>query len=449
MSTSIVQCAHIYIDAAATGKDFFRGALQLLAKLAGAVVVATYTDLPALNASSGSSGGVCRYPISMPIFNIEDAMKVVPTLTLPHTMKVNQTIYLRKLATLKLLLDLKLKGLGLISVLHRPHNKSDTTTKFLNSFQSAASISDEFQSINACIQCCSFVPESCASLQLHAAALLVGIPDKNFDHFCKLEEIITVRGGKISASLRRSLLNSDDPDVMAFTYGRVLFLDMLSGSNIYDSTPLEAAYIWVLSTTSAISKRLIFFKTSFTIQCRVIKNGRLFPGDSSSVIDTSFLRENVIYHALERVGGTCTHPLAVMFFISGEKELVLVDIIAAGGNKQIVKTKKKNLLKWIEENGGYIHGYSLHGVVLAPNIIINNTPSNYTRVPNTRESALQVVTGQVARALLGGLSQIFQWSRDRGVGLRFSSSVVIMYIHQYQTIVKTQAMAVSFIFRIL
>ena len=131
--------------------------------------------------------------------------------------------------------------------------------------------------------------------------------------------------------------------------------------------------------------------------------------DSSSVIDTSFLRENVIYHALERVGGTRTHPLAVMFFISGEKELVLVDIIAAGGgNKQNVKTKKKNLLKWIEENGGYIHGYSLHGVVLAPNII-NKTPSNYTRVPNTRESAVEVVTGQVARALLGGLSQIFQW----------------------------------------
>ena len=86
----------------------------------------------------------------------------------------------------------------------------------------------------------------------------------------------------------------------------------------------------------------------------------------------------------------------------------LVDIIAAGGNKQNVKTKKKNLLKWIEENGGYIHGYSLHGVVLPPNII--NTPSsNYTRVPNTRESAVEVVTGQVARALLGGLSQIFQW----------------------------------------
>ena len=231
MSTSIVQCAHIYIDAAATGKDFFRGALQLLAKLAGAVVAATYTDLPALNASSGSSGVLCRYPISMPIFNIEDAMKVVPALTLPHTMKVNQTIYLRKLATLKLLLDLKLKGLGLISVLHRPHNKSDTTTKYLNYFQSAAAISDEFQSINACIQCCSFVPESCASLQLHAAALLVGIPDKNFDHFCKLEEIITVRGGKISASLRSLLNSDDDPDVMAFTYGRVLFLDMLSGSN--------------------------------------------------------------------------------------------------------------------------------------------------------------------------------------------------------------------------
>ena len=44
--------------------------------------------------------------------------------------------------------------------------------------------------------------------------------------------------------------------------------------------------------------------------------------------------------------------------------------------------------------------------------IIMNTPSNYTRVPNTRESAVEVVTGQVARALLGGLSQIFQWDEE-------------------------------------
>ena len=222
------------VDALGTGKDFSRGAMQLLAGISGAIVVATYTDVPALNALGSST--VCRYPISMPIFNVEDAMGVVPELTLPHTDKIEETIYLRKLATLKLLLYLKLKGLGLISVLHRPH-KSSTTTEFLKSFQSAAAIADEYESIDVCIECCAFDPEREASLNRNAAALLVGIPDENYDQFSKLNEIITVAGGLISASLR-SLLESTDPDVMAFTYGRDLFLKMLKNSNLLDSTPL-------------------------------------------------------------------------------------------------------------------------------------------------------------------------------------------------------------------
>ena len=202
-----------------------------------------------------------------------------------------------------------------------------------------------------------------ASLNRNAAALLVGIPDENYDQFSKLNEIITVAGGLISASLR-SLLESTDPDVMSFTYGRDLFLKMLKNSNLLDSTPLEAAYIWVLATKSALKNTLRFLETSFEIKCDLVKTGRLFPGEDSGVIDTSSLRKNVIYHALERVDGMSTHPLADMFFISDRSQLVLVDI--AGGNEQSVQKKKKNLLKWIEKKGGCVDGYTLHGVVLAP-----------------------------------------------------------------------------------
>ena len=66
-------------------------------------------------------------------------------------------------------------------------------------------------------------------------------------------------------------------------------------------------------------------------------------------------------------------------------------------------------MAWIEACGGCINGYTLHGVVLAPNDITGK-PSSQTRVPNTNESsAVEVVRGGDARRLLGGLDQIFVW----------------------------------------
>ena len=80
----------------------------------------------------------------------------------------------------------------------------------------------------------------------------------------------------------------------------------------------------------------------------------------------------------------------------------------AGGDDSKVMQKRKNLLAWIESNGGCINGYTLHGVVLAPNDITGKT-SSITRVPNTNESssAVEVVRGMDARRLLGGLDQIW------------------------------------------
>ena len=167
-----------------------------------------------------------------------------------------------------------------------------------------------------------------------------------------------------------------------------------------------AAYIWTLSTRSAIVGRLNFYEDVFTIQCSQLAPARLFPGDDSSICDTAFLRQDVLYYADER-NGKPTHPLADIFFITRKQQLVLVDV--AGGDDNKVMQKRKNLLAWIEACGGCINGYTLHGVVLAPNDITGKTSSK-TRVPNTNESsAVEVVRGRDARRLFGGLDQIFVW----------------------------------------
>ena len=78
------------------------------------------------------------------------------------------------------------------------------------------------------------------------------------------------------------------------------------------------------------------------------------------------------------------------------------------GDRKVLE-KRKSLLKWIGDNGGYINGYSLQGVVMAPNDF-GGSPSFTTYVPNTNEkSAVEVVRGVDVRRILGGLDQIFVW----------------------------------------
>jgi DNA-binding transcriptional MerR regulator len=86
-----------------TGKDFSRGAMELLARVPRAQVVATYTDVPSLP-SKGSSG-VCRIPLKMPILNINKVMDTVPELRITIPSKASRSFH-RKLATLKLRLSM-------------------------------------------------------------------------------------------------------------------------------------------------------------------------------------------------------------------------------------------------------------------------------------------------------------------------------------------------------
>jgi hypothetical protein len=126
----------------------------------------------------------------------------------------------------------------------------------------------------------------------------------------------------LSTSLDKLLLNCD-PNVKVFNAEQRIFYSMLTWDDYLSSTPLKAAYIWTLSTRSAIVGRLNFYEDVFTIQCSQLAPARLFPGDDSSICDTSFLRQDVLYYADER-NGKPIHPLADIFFITDEQQLVLV-----------------------------------------------------------------------------------------------------------------------------
>ena len=99
------------------GALFSRGAMQALANLPGASVVATYTRRPPLP-PKGSSG-VCRYPVSMPCLDLKAAIEHIPELKFPQTLDSLDKTHRRALATLRFRLGISIQyeyGLG---CLHR------------------------------------------------------------------------------------------------------------------------------------------------------------------------------------------------------------------------------------------------------------------------------------------------------------------------------------------
>jgi hypothetical protein len=77
-------------------------------------VVATYTDVP--NLPRRESSELCRLPLRLPILDINKVMKAVPELQFDHACTTR--IHSRMLATLKFRLAMKIRDLGITSVLH-------------------------------------------------------------------------------------------------------------------------------------------------------------------------------------------------------------------------------------------------------------------------------------------------------------------------------------------
>ena len=395
-----------------TGKDFSQGAMEVLARVSRAQVVATYTDLPLLPAQGSSS--ICRIPVKMPMLNMNQVMEAVPELRITVPSHASRS-FRRKLATLKLRLSMNIRRLGITSVLHVRHDRPKTEA-FLAAFQAAAALIGEEgdeDALEACMRICKFRSSMLIGAGPNAAALLLGIPETErfSDTYRQLSDLQLVNHGLLTISLD-SLLAKWDPNIEVYNKGLAKFISMLRSDDYLCSTPLEAAYIWTLATQSAIVGALDFYECLFTIQCNELESARLFPGDDSSICDTAFLRQNVLYYAADERYGKPTHPhpLADIFFITKEQQLVLVDVVGGDDDSKVMQ-KRSNLLAWMEANGGCINGYTLHGVVLVP-YDISGKASSLTCVPNTstdESSTVEVVRGMDARRLLGGLDQIFVW----------------------------------------
>ena len=132
--------------------DFRKGAMTALAYMPAAAVIATYTDRPPL--PHEKSSGVCRYPIALPSFDVDQAMRSAPELDFSQDLSISQSFSVEQLrlwATLRFRLAFKLKELDLSALHCRPNNED--MEAFLEDFLKAKTL--PHSSLDARIRACS------------------------------------------------------------------------------------------------------------------------------------------------------------------------------------------------------------------------------------------------------------------------------------------------------
>ena len=446
-----MMCAEHYL-----AESFHRGAMNLLSLLDQALdsnTVATHVKLLKAipqqgSASTGDKGsaGVCRLPVACPRFDIDKVMRDVPELCFPSG---QWDVARRRLyASLRVRLGMKLTALG-PQWLHL-RGKNQDMELFLAAFNKSAQPAKDRPRYNrgvvrALVEC-SALCETSAQVEREApgaAKLLMGREDIDFSgaddgsfqagNF----QVVVLENGRVSASLE-SLLGSFDPDCQVYNRGRNLFTAVLGRNDdavaalannadgdvsLLSGSPLEASFVWALSTRAALRGSLVFGKKECVFQCNKLYPGpgggwkkgmprlpsRLFPLTDSSDYDLSSVKDeryaNAFFH-VEEGGDLESHPLADAWFraeIGSIDSLVLLDF--AGGGFNSVSDKVENARSWIAAEREKVwteYTLDLHVVILAP------FASGY-RQQGAPKDNVEVVLGEDARLLLGGLDQVSRW----------------------------------------
>ena len=450
-----MMCAEHYL-----AESFHRGAMNLLSLLDQALdsnTVATHVRLPKAipqrgSASTGDTGsaGVCRFPVACPRLDIDKVMRDVPELCFPSG---QWDVARRRLyASLRVRLGMKLTALG-PQWLHL-RGKNQDMELFLAAFNKSAQPAKDRPRYNrgvvrALVECSALCKTSAQVERAApgAAELLMGREDIDFsgpdDGFFQAGnfQVVVLDNGRVSASLE-SLLGSIDPDCQVYNRGRDLFTAVLRRNDdavaalannadgdvcLLSGSPLEASFVWALSTRAALGLdegSLVFGEKVCVFQCNKLYPtpggggwtegmrrlpSRLFPLTDSSDYDLSSVKDeryaNTFFH-VEEGGDLKSHPLADAWFraeIDDIDSLVLLDF--AGGGFDSVSDKVENARSWIAAEREKVwteYTLDLHVVILAP------FASGY-RQQGAPKDNVEVVLGEDARLLLGGLDQVSRW----------------------------------------
>jgi len=166
----------------------------------------------------------------------------------------------------------------------------------------------------------------------------------------------------IDAGYRNSALQRGSKD------GDEHFVRSAGSCRLLSRESLEVIYFWAFATYSAIEGTLDFGYSSNLSRCAHLRPGRLFPTDVlTPQYDITTMEHKIVLHFTDDRGPgklQTSDPLADLFFISAEGELVLVDITS--GDASVVGKKVQRLEGWANQFNKDGRSVVARGVMLAP-----------------------------------------------------------------------------------
>ena len=333
------------------GASFSRGAMLALASCG--TVVATYVEplyaLPPLGSSE-----LCRKPVAMAQVDVEKFLQY-HNLALPCATPNNPKEDERILAVLKFRIAMLLQpngGLGL-SAFQRLV-QSERAKQFLEDLRYALKRGTGHAHAQQPIEKCHDVVNKFINIpdennpSEYATRLLLGMSDEEVGEARGLNHLVVLNNAKLSTTVFRLLSFTEANEELRDVYrkGRDRFNAVLENQDMISGHPLEEAYLWTLSCSSAFSKALALNRSKpsrFDFHCTDIKPARIFPGQDPTKFDVSHLERGTMYYADERGRGDAkkpNHPCADMFFRTTDDKVVLIDITGGGARVHVEKVKK-------------------------------------------------------------------------------------------------------------
>ena len=421
-------------DFARTGEEFSRGALEALIQEKSSIAIATFTE-PLDSFPGRRCSGTTRLPLPVPCLDVNALMEKVPELkfspdSLEKANKTQKALFANlqfrlgiKMTSEDYLLPAVLLGMKMtpdeINLLS-DENSIKKAKQFLMEFEckkqhfenmvtatATATTTEGTDALRECVTACEFQVTTQTEPNKNAARFLRGVCDEDIEEMGlrQAEDLVVLSDSQVSVSLPH-LLSWKDEKIAVYEQGRDLMRQVLTANNrnLSIDTPLERAYLWALSCKAAMRGKLRFGDWFFLIFPKKLQAGRIFPSNVMENPQTEGLRPEVFYYVDKNRDGKRAHPLADLFFVTSENQLVLIDITDTVEEAH-VHEKFESLEEYISDHKKKLNKYELFGVVLAP-CLSQELPLYLSEDDPTFRVC--VLTNNEAQQQLGGLRQVFR-----------------------------------------
>eukprot|EP01042_Synura_sphagnicola_P000934 gene934-1049_t len=389
----------------ASSRTFSTGAIETLAMVRQVTVVVTGVSIRPL--SWGGSSSVGRHLLPLPAIDMDEILDHSTSLKVhyPNLTPMQKEL----LVVLKFRLGMVIRKMGAIALIHGKHNNEETHF-FVKDWKNLGDIRDVEGSIRFRLRICANVfdnPEDFTGSD-HAAEYLLGVPTGKIEEWKNdIHNIVAISDKLITYNLE-ALMEFKDEQIFEYVEGVSLFCTLLNSVHPYFKLiyPLEASYVWTLSCFAEVNGFIQFFDASprFVIKCISLS----YVGSDSEEVLTGGLKNGAMhYPSMYGKKVETVHPMFDLYFKSDDSQLVFLSITGSGPLR--TEKKREELSNWIERQGRNFDHCSggVYGVVLAPQD--TSAESVYDG-----EKRMMVVRGKDARALLGGLNQVYWWMVKEG-----------------------------------